>query len=361
MKKMISIVLLMGLVLGLLVACNGGGEAPVDPPANDATVETPDPDVDNDEGELPTPPPAADAIVLRLAETNAVDHPTAIANEEFARLVEERTEGRVRIEVFPGGQLGDETAVVQELILGTLDIGRISISPVAEFSPGLNALQLPFLYRDAEQMWAVLNGPIGTDLMAELGSAGLVGLTWYDSGSRNFYTDVLIETIEDFEGVRIRMMDSQLMLGIVYALGGSPVAMPLGEVYGALQTGVINGAENNMVAYEIWSHYEVAPYLLMSGHLRIPEMMIASEAALDRLSPGDREILIAAAYDAQLYQRALWAEREVEALNIVMQNPDVVITELSPEEWQRFSDAMSDLIQEFGEGLEDIIEQIRRT
>lgn len=360
MKKLLSVILITVLALGLLVACgNGGGtQAPEPTPDVDEAVEenVVEEDVEEDE-----PAPVADAIVLRLAETNAVDHPTSIANEEFARLVEERTEGRVRIDLFPGGQLGDETAVVQELILGTLDIGRISISPVAEFSPGLNALQLPFLYRDAEQMWAVLNGDIGTGLMEELGSAGLVGLTWYDSGSRNFYTDVLIETVEDFEGVRVRMMDSQLMMGIVYALGGSPVAMPLGEVYGALQTGVINGAENNMVAYEIWSHYEVAPYLLMSGHLRIPEMMVASEAALSRLSPEDRAILIEAAHDAQLYQRALWGEREAEALSIVMENPDVVITELSPAEWQRFSDAMSDLIEEFGEGLEDLIERIRST
>jgi len=300
-------------------------------------------------------------IVLRLAETNAPDHPTNIGNIEFARLIEERTEGRVRVELFPGGQLGDETAVLQELVMGTIDIGRVSVGPVAQFSPSFNAMMLPFLMRDSEHMWAVLNGPIGEEFMASLDPAGLVGLTWYDSGSRNFYTNTLVETMDDFPGLRIRMMDSPLMMGIVSSLGASGVAMGLGDVYSALQTGLIDGAENNVIAYEIWSHYEVAPYLLMSGHLRVPEIMIASSSAMESLSPEDQEIIRRTAHDAQLYQRQVWIQQEQSALSNIMQHPDVIVTELSPVEWQRFSDAMAPIHAEFGEGYEDLIAQIINT
>jgi TRAP-type C4-dicarboxylate transport system substrate-binding protein len=220
---------------------------------------------------------------------------------------------------------------------------------------------MPFLHRDSNHMWTVLNGPIGSGLMDDLEGAGLVGLTWYDSGSRNFYTNVLLSTVDDFPGVRIRMMDNPLMMSITSALGASGIAMGLGDVYSALQTGLIDGAENNVIAYESWSHYEVAPYLLMSGHLRIPELMVASGQVFNRLSAEDQEIIMQSAHDAQLYQRAIWIEREVTAMDMVMQHPDVVVTELSPAEWQRFADAMAPVHAEFGAGSEALIEQIVNT
>jgi len=355
--KVFAIMLAVVLMFSL-VACGGQPET-TPAPAAPAPVETPD--TSETEEPADTQEPAAVEHIFRLAETNAVDHPTNIGNLEFARLVEERTNGRIQIEVFPAGQLGDETAVVQELVMGTIDFGRVSVSPVSTFSPGLNAMQLPFLYRDADHMWAVLNGPIGEELLAEVESAGLVGLTWYDSGSRNFYTNTLLETMDDFPGVRIRMMDNRLMMGIVEAFGGTPIAMGLGEVYGALQTGVIDGAENNVIAYESWSHYEVAPYMLMTGHLRIPEILMASRQAMQQLSAEDQAIIKQAAHEAQLYQRAYWTVREVTAMENVLQNPDVVITEMSSAEWQRMADAVAHLHAEFGEGHEELIERIINT
>jgi len=350
--KVLTVILTVVLAFAL-AACGTGQQAATPAPEAPAPADANAADTPQD--------PAAVEHIFRLAETNAADHPTNIGNMEFARVVEELSGGRIIIELFPAGQLGDETAVVQELVMGTIDFGRVSVSPVAEFSPGLNAMQLPFLYRDAAHMWAVLNGPIGADLLAAVESAGLVGLTWYDSGSRNFYTNVPLATIDDFPGVRIRMMDSRLMMGIVEAFGGSPIAMGLGEVYGALQTGVIDGAENNIIAYEAWSHYEVAPYLLKSGHLRIPEILMGSMQVMDRLSAEDQEIIRQAAYQAQLRQREYWIEREVSAMENVLQNPDVVITEMSSEEWQRMAEAVAHLHAEFGAGHEELIEQIINT
>jgi tripartite ATP-independent transporter DctP family solute receptor len=304
---------------------------------------------------------ASGPIVLRLAETHAADYPTNQGNIALARLVEERTNGRIRIEIFAGGQLGDETAVIQELLLGTIDIGRVSAAPVAQFSPGINAIMLPFLYRDADHMWAVLNGPVGNNLLADLESAGLVGLTWFDSGARNFYTRMHLRTLDDFSGVRFRMMDSRLMMGIVEHLGGSGFAMGLGDVYGALQTGVIDGAENNLPAYEALSHFEVAPFLLLSGHLRVPELVIASRAVMSRLSAEDQAIIKQAAYEAQLIQRQEWDRFEGGVLERIQRDPRVTITSLSPPEWQRLSDAVAPLNVTFGAGHEALLAQIRNT
>jgi len=305
--------------------------------------------------------PAQETITLRLAEIHSADFPTTLGNFEFARLVGERTDGRINIEVFPGGQLGDETAVVQELVMGTIDFARVSVSPVTGFSPGLNAIMLPFIYRDSDHMWAVLNGPIGQQLLDEVAveSGSLVGLTWYDAGARHFYTsEALLETMDDFAGLRFRMQDAPLMQGIVTALGGHPVSMGMGDVHQALATGMVDGAENNIPSYESWSHYEVAPHLILTGHSRVPEILMASRATLDRLSEEDQAIVMQAAYEAQLYQRQRWIEREASSLEIVLQNPNVTITEVSPAEWQRFADAVQHLHVEFGAGHEALIQQI---
>lgn len=360
-KKVLSVILIAVLVF-TLTACGGGGQtAASTAPAASAAPAAPASSAAPAAPESSAAPAAQATVTLRLAETNAADYPTNLGNLEFARLVGERTNGRIKIEVFPAGQLGDETAVVQELLLGTLDFGRVSAAPVAEFSPGINAIMLPFIYRDGDHMWSVLNGPIGEDLLAAVESAGLVGLTWYDSGARNFYTSKHLKTIDDFKGVKFRMMDSRLMMGIVTSLGGNPVAMGLGEVYGALQTGVIDGAENNIPAYHANGHFEVAPYLLLTGHLRVPELLMGSKTVIDKLSAEDQKIIKEAAYEAQLFQRKAWADREVVALDIIKQDPKVTITEVSPEEWQRFADAVAPLHKEFGAGYEDIMEQIKNT
>ena len=365
MKKILATLLTFVMVFALTACAGGGGTAPAAP----APAPAPAPAADG--GTTPAPAPEAPAdtaqapeIIMRLAEIHSADFPTTLGNFEFARLVNERTNGRIQIDVFPGGQLGDETAVVQELVMGTIEFARVSVSPATGFSPGLNAIMLPFIYRDSDHMWAVLNGPIGQQLLDEVAreSASLVGLAWYDAGARHFYTHThQLFTMDDFEGLRFRMQDAPLMQGIVTALGGSPISMGMGEVYQALATGLVEGAENNIPSYESWSHYEVAPYFLLTGHSRVPEILMASMQVMDRLSAEDQAIIRQSAEDASLYQRQRWIEREEYSLNIVRQNPDVVITEVPPEEWQRFADAVQHLHVEFGAGHEDLIQQIINT
>ena len=253
----------------------------------------------------------AKPIVLRLAETHPQDYPTTKGDYEFARLVEERSGGRIKIEVYYGSQLGQEKAVIEQVQFGGIDFTRVSISPLSDFQPLLNALQMPYLYRDADHMWKVLNGEIGDYFLNSMTEKGFVGLVYYDSGARNFYTTKKpIYTVADMRGLKIRVQESSLMMGLVQALGAVPTPMAYGDVYSALQTGVIDGAENNWPSYDTSSHYEVAKYLSIDEHTRVPEMIIASKITMDKLSAEDQEIIKRAARESQAIQIQSWAEYE---------------------------------------------------
>ncbi len=254
---------------------------------------------------------AAKPIVLRLADNQPIGYPTVLGDEEFARLVGVYSDGRIKVEVYPQGQLGDEKSAIEQVQFGGIDFTRVSISPLADFQPLLNALQMPFLYRDADHMWAVLNGEIGEYFLNSMESKGFVGLVYYDSGARSFYnTKKPTYTVADFRGMKIRVQESALMMGLVQSLGAVPTPMAYGDVYSALQTGVIDGAENNWPSYDTSSHYEVAKYFSLDEHTRVPEMIIASKITMDKLSKEDQEIIKRAARESQKVQVDSWAEYE---------------------------------------------------
>jgi tripartite ATP-independent transporter DctP family solute receptor len=257
--------------------------------------------------------PAGDVkpIVLRLAETHAADYPTTLGDIRFAELVKERSGGRIIIEVYPGSQLGQERAVIEQVQFGAIDFTRVSISPLAAFVPVFDALQLPYLYRSEEHMWKVLLGPIGKELFAALEPSGFVGIGWFEPGARNFYNSKRpVSKPSDLAGLKIRVQESALMVGMVSGLGAVATPMPFGEVYSGLQTGVIDGAENNWPSYDTTSHYEVAKYYTVDEHTRVPEIIIGSKISLSKLSQADQDMIKQAALDAIPYQRELWAARE---------------------------------------------------
>ena len=210
---------------------------------------------------------ATKQIVLRLADNQPIGYPTVLGDEEFARLVELYSNGRIKVEVYPQGQLGDEKSAIEQVQFGGIDFTRVSISPLSDFQPLLNALQMPYLYRDADHMWKVLNGEIGDFFLNSMEEKGFVGLVYYDSGARSFYnTKKPIYTVADLRGMKIRVQESALMMGLVRSLGAVPTPMAYGDVYSALQTGVIDGAENNWPSYDTSSHYEVAKYYSLDEH-----------------------------------------------------------------------------------------------
>jgi len=302
---------------------------------------------------------SADPIVLRLAETHVQDYPTTQGDYYFAELVNERTDGRITIEVFHSSQLGEERDVIEQVQFGAIDFTRVSISPLAAFSPSMNALQMPYLYRDSEHMWNVLKGEIGDEFLASLEPADFVGLAWFDSGSRSFYNSQReITSVEDMEGLKFRVQQSDLMVGLVEALGAVATPMPFGEVYSALQTGVIDGAENNWPSYYSTSHYEVAQYYTLDRHTRVPEILIASKTVMDDLSAADQEIIRQAARDSIDYQIEQWAEF-VEVAEQEIRDAGNVITELSPEAYAEFQAAMQPLYDALSPELQEVVARIR--
>ena len=339
LKKKILAALSLMTVSALLVAGCGGG---------DAKKEAAKPDAKGGE-----------KIVLRYAENQVKDYPTTKAAVKMAEIVKEKTQGRITIEVYDSAQLGDEKSVIEQIQFGGIDMARVSLSPLSEFDKSLNVLQLPYLYRDSAHMWKVLEGPIGQKLLKGIESKGIVGLSWFDAGARNFYNSKkAVNKIEDLAGLKIRVQESAMMMDMVKALGANPTPMAYGEVYSALQTGVIDGAENNWPSYESTSHYEVAKYFVLDEHNRVPEPQIISKKTWDKLSDADKKIIQDAALESAKVERQLWAERE-KASEKKVRDAGCTITTLTPEARTAFQKAVQPLYAQYGADYKDLIKQIQ--
>ena len=313
---------------------------------------------------------ASAATTLKLSEVHAEGYPTTLADREFARLVEERTEGRIKIEVYSGGTLyGEETGAIEALQLGDIAFSRVSASPVSSYVPAMNAIQMPYLYKNAGHMWAVLDGEIGQNMLAQIeaSGSGLVGLCWYDAGARSYYTTRPVASVADMKGLKIRMQNNAMMVDMTNVLGGTGVTgIGPNEVYSAIKQGTIDGAENNWPTYQNMGDYEAAPYYVLDEHTRVPEVLLASAAVLSELDPADVEIIRAAAKDTQEYEKQKWAEKEKAAEEIV-RAAGCTITELSTEAYAEFQQAMTapsdalggqSLYEKYGSAYEDVIDAI---
>ncbi len=296
--------------------------------------------------------------VFTYAENHADDYPTTRGAYKFAELVYERTGGRIEIQVHAGGILGEEKEVIEQLQYGGVDFTRVSLSPLAEYVPKMDVLQMPYLYTGADHMWKVLEGEIGDDFLNSFEGSNLVALAWYDAGARNFYNTVRpINTLEDMKGLRIRVQESELMMAMVEALGANPTQMVFGDVYSRLEMGDIDGAENNWPSYDSMKHYEVARYYTIDEHTRVPELQLCSRATWDSLSAADQAIINECARESALYQRKIWSEREkVSERRIRAAGCEVV--ELSASEKERFQQAVLPVYEEFCADYMDIIEKI---
>ena len=250
-------------------------------------------------------------VDLSYAENQPEDYPTTLGAKYFAELVEERTNGRIRILVQPVGVLGSENKVIKQMQYGGIDFARVSLAQLAEYIPSLNVLQMPYLYTDSEHMWRVLDGEIGDAFLESVSADDVIGLSWYDAGARNFYNSVQpITCLEDLKGMRIRVQESDLAADMVEALGATAIPIAYGDVYAGLEQQVVDGAENNWPSYEAMRHYEVAKYYTVDEHTRVPEMQICSAYTWQKLSPEDREIIAECARESALYEREVWTQRE---------------------------------------------------
>lgn len=296
-------------------------------------------------------------LVLSYAENQQPDYPTTRGARYFSELVEERTNGRIKIVVFDSGSLGTETDVLVQMKYGGVDMARVSISQLSNYAPEMNVLQMPYLYRNAEHMWKVLDGDIGRSFLDNISSDDFVGLSWYDAGARSFYTKKRIRRIEDLKGMSIRVQDSELMMDVVKALGAKPLTYDYAAVYSALQTGSVDGAENNWPSYESMQHYLVAPYYTEDEHTRVPEMQIISAHTWNKISVSDRQILKECAAESAMYERQLWEEQEKNAKRTAVKK-GAVVYELPDAERRLFREAMSDIYVKYCGDYMDIIEKI---
>ena len=303
---------------------------------------------------------AAQEITLRAADNQPEDYPTVVGLRAMADYLSENSDGRIEMEIFAGGQLGDERSTIEQAQLGVIDIVRTSTSPVGEFYAPMGVFSLPYIFRDQAHFEAVLQGDVGEELLAGLEAADLVGLAYYDSGSRNFYTtETPIRSVDDLNGLRIRTQESQVVLDMMAVLGAEPVPMAFGEVYSSLQTGVIDGAENNFPSYGPSGvrHYEVAPYYTLDGHARVPEVLMISTSSWDRLSPEDQALVREAAQASVPVEFEAWAALVEESRRAVLEAGSEIIE----VDTQPFQDAVQPLYDQYGAEYGDLLQRILDT
>ena len=302
-------------------------------------------------------------VTLRFAENHVTGYPTTLADEEFARLVEEKTEGRVKIEVKSGGALTETSAeTIEALKNGDIAFSRVSVSPLTSYVPKFSVLQLPYIFTSSTHQWNVLNGKLGQDLLSELeiSGSGLVGLCYYDSGARNFYSTKAIKSIEDLKDLRIRAQGA-MTVDMVEALGAVAVTgITMSEVRQNLESGTIDAAENNWPTYQSTNDYTAAKYYVLDQHSRIPEVLAASKKALSRISPEDVAIIKEVAKQIQDYEIQQWKEKELDSEQIVRRSGTIVI-ELPAHVQKEFQDAMQPLYDKYASQYKSILKEIQST
>lgn len=299
----------------------------------------------------------SDVVVLKLAHALDVDHPVHKAMALLAKRVHEKSGGKMRVDIYPSEQLGSERECIEQVQLGILDMTKTSSGPMEGFVEKIKVLGLPYLFRDSEHMWKVFNGPIGRELLEAGEPRGLRGVCYYDAGARSFYTvDTQIKSPDDLPGLKIRVLQSEMSIAMIKAMGGSATPIAWGELYTSLQQGVVDGAENNPPSFYLSNHYEICKYYTLDEHLRLPDILVMNSKVWHSLSPEQQRILSEAVADSVEYQRQLWEEKEAESLAAVKEAGVVV---LRPDK-QPFRAAVQSFWDEFkGTEIGDLAERIQ--
>jgi TRAP-type transport system periplasmic protein len=300
-----------------------------------------------------------ESMSLRYGELNPDGHPITEGAYEFARLVEEMSDGRITIEVFPSSQLGSEREQMQSIQQGGLDFFRPNTAAMPDFGvPEMAILGLPYVFGSREHMWEALNGGVGEEILSAVQERGsrMVGLAYLDDGARHiFTTDVPVYEVSDLEGMKIRVPENEVFMDMIDAMGASPTPISYSELYSSLQTGVVDGAENTIAGYLTNSFYEPAPYFTMDRHMSPPGLIVASEILWNRLSESDRELILEAAQQASDFVRRETEAYEAEALGELEELGATIIELDDLSEWQ---DAVRPLWSKYGADYQDLLDDI---
>src|SRR5436309_12305016 len=285
---------------------------------------------------LVDPTSAQSKLVLKATDVHPLGYPTVEAVLAMGKKLEAASNGRLSIQMYPSMQLGGEKEMIEQAQVGALAIARVSVGPMGPLVPELNVFNLPFIFRDDAHMEQVIDGPIGDELLKKLSdhpTAALIGLCWMNAGTRNVYNSKKpIRSIDDLKGLKIRMMGNPVFVDTMNALGGNGVAMGFDQLVSAMQTGVVDGAENNAPTYDTGQHYRYAKYYSLTGHLMIPEILIFSKRTWATLQKSDQDLIMKSAKAAQLEQRKLWYEMEEKSIKHMQEVGTEInkITDLKP-------------------------------
>ena len=295
--------------------------------------------------------------VLKATDTHPAGYPTVVAVENMGKKLEAQTSGRYKVQTFPGAVLGQEKETVEQTQIGALQLNRISLGEISPVVPDVDVFNMPFVFRDINHMRKVIDGPIGDELLAKVTAspARLVALGWMDGGARSLYTKKLVKTPADLKGVKVRMMGNPLFVDTMNAMGGNGISMAYGEVFSALQTGVIDGAENNPPSMFTSNHFSTGTkYYAQTNHLIIPELLVMSKVAWDKLTPADQALVKKLGREAQLEQRALW-DKSVEEHTAKLKAAGV---EFVPVDQKLFFDATEPVRAKYGAKFADLMKRI---
>ncbi|PLW76523.1 TRAP transporter substrate-binding protein [Cohaesibacter celericrescens] len=270
---------------------------------------------------------SAGTIRLKMGDALSKDHPTSVALQYFIKEVEDKTDKGVRIKLFPNAVLGSEREVLEQLQNGAVDIARVSASNLENFNSIYSAFTLPYLFESEDHFYDVLGGPIGEKIFGSTHESGFSGLTFFDSGARSFYTkDKAINTPDDLRGQKVRVINSHTSIRMVEMMGGTPTPLAYGEIYTALQQGVIDGAENNPTALTLGRHGEVVKFYALDEHTRIPDFMVISNNAWEKLDDTQKKIVKDAAVNATKYHREIWGKAVQDALKEAQEKMGVTVS-----------------------------------
>ncbi|MFG1396684.1 TRAP transporter substrate-binding protein [Roseixanthobacter pseudopolyaromaticivorans] len=302
----------------------------------------------------------AQTVTLRSADIHPDGYPTVEAVKYFGDLVSQKTNGKYKVQVFNSGQLGQEKDTIEQTRFGVIDLNRVNTGPFNNLIPETAVLGLPFLFRSVDHMYHVVDGPLGAEIGKAFEPHGLIVLGFFDSGARSIYNSKRpIRTLEDMKGLKIRVQQSDLFIALINALGANATPMPFGELYGGLQTGLVDGAENNFPSYDSVKHYEVAKYFSLTEHSMAPEVFVMSKRSWDKLSAADQAIFKEAGIAATKKMRELWAQRDTEARERVVKGGAIV----NEVDKQPFIDAMKPVYDKFvtTEKMKDLVARIKAT
>jgi len=303
---------------------------------------------------------AQSKMVLKASDVHPEGYPTVAAIASMGKKLDAATNGRITVQIYPSMQLGGEKEAIEQAQVGALALARVSVGALGPVVDDLNVFNLPYLFRNTAHMQKVIDGPIGQELLDKVTNnpkAGLVGLCWMDAGARSLYdTKKPIHDLADLKGMKFRVMGNPMFVDMMNALGGNGVAMGYDQVFNALQTGVVDGAENNPPSFVFDNHYTVAKYYTLDEHLIVPEILVMSRKVWDTLSPADQALVKKFSREAQLEERVLWNKYEKDAMD---KAKAAGITVIEVADKKPFQAAVKPVWDKYGPKYADMIGRIQ--